>query len=85
MTLVGISSPEGASLLAALISPCKGLTGPLFSFPVFLHGQPLLVPENLGAPFICTGVLGLDEDNMDLPVSTIVVPVIAIGCKMDEC
>ena len=81
-TLVCESSPVGSSLpgakLAAFISPPKGLTGvPIFSFPVFLCGQPLLVPEAFRAPFVCTGVLGLDEDNVDLPVFKL--PALLVG------
>jgi hypothetical protein len=82
-----VSSPVGSSLLgarfAAFISPPEGLTeAPLFSFPVFLRGRPLLTAEDFGPPFICTGVLGLDEDNADLPVgafSVLVLPVCGIG------
>ena len=78
-----MSSPVGASLLgawlAALTSLPKGLTGaPLFSFPEILRGRPLLAPEVFGAPFICTGVLGIDEDDVDLPVGAFAVPVLAV-------
>jgi hypothetical protein len=89
-TLVGMSSSAGGSLLGArlagLLALAKGLTGPpSFSLPPFLRGRPLLVPEGFGPPFACTGVLGLDKDEADLPVGAFaaVALVFLLVCAME--